>query len=90
MAEAAGALAAAQQQCAALQQELAGRPAQEEMQALRQRVETLRLLVDSREEEADAAGESFATTCSYLLCTLTVAWTQKETKPGSGAFLQGL
>ena len=34
-AEAAGALAAAQQQCAAAQQELAGRPAQEEMQALR-------------------------------------------------------
>ena len=52
-------MAAAQQQCAALQQELSGRPAQEEMAALRQRVEALRLLVDSREEEeADAMGGS--------------------------------
>ena len=67
--QAAGALADAEQQCAALQQELARRPAQEEMQALRQRVEALRLLVDSREEEADATGERFGAICSYLVCT---------------------
>lgn len=45
------ALAAAREQSAALQQELAGRPAQGEMAALRQRVEALRLLVDPCEEE---------------------------------------
>ncbi len=79
-AEAAGALAAAQQQCAALQQELAERPAQEEMQALRQRVEALRLMVDSREEEADAAGERSGPTC---LCVACKGIYQDENRHGS-------
>ena len=50
-AEAAAAQAAAQQQSEALRRELAGRPSQAEVAALRERVEALRLLVDSREED---------------------------------------
>ena len=50
-AEAAAAQAAAQQQSEALRRELASRPTQAEVAALRERVEALRLLVDSREED---------------------------------------
>ena len=52
-AEAAAAQAAAQQQSEALRRELAGRPTQAEVAALRERVEALRLLVDSREEDGE-------------------------------------
>ena len=52
-AEAAAAQAAAQQQSKALRRELAGRPSQAAMAALQERVEALRLLVDSREEDGE-------------------------------------
>ena len=51
--EAAAASAAAQAQCEALRAELEARPGQDEIHALRQHVEALRLLVDSREEDGE-------------------------------------
>ena len=62
-AEAAAAQAAAQQQSGALARELAARPSQAEMAALRERVEALRLLVDSREEDSEPEQAEGAAPC---------------------------
>jgi hypothetical protein len=52
--EAATLAAASHARCEALQVELDARPGQAEMHALRERVEALRLLVDSREEDGES------------------------------------
>ena len=54
------------------------------MQALRQRVEALRLLVDSREEEAEAPGENSGPTRSGAVIQTASARMRKQAAPGLG------